>query len=189
MNLHRNLSVPLNKPFREFPVHNQDWRMASNSYLDQRTLDKLKPTDYLEREYIDSSGRKVYLYIGYHNGGKESGRIRSPKSCLPLGGWVLVKEEEMSLYIGNKKLNLVRAVYQRGAVKVLFLYWFQIKGKCLPNIYRLKLEEIYSSIMYGRKDTAFIRISVPFEGNEEDAFAVGVEFVKDFYPTINSFLP
>lgn len=189
VNLHSNLSVPLNKPFRDFPVRNQDWRAASNFYLDQRTLSKLRPTDYIEREYIDSYGRRVFLYIGYHNGGKDSGRIRSPKSCLPLEGWVRTDEKQMNLPIGNKKVNLVKAVYQWGQRKELYLYWFEVEGKTLPDIYSLKIEEIMNSILHRRKDAAFIRISVPFDLDEQEAFSTGMKFVKEFYPAIEEFLP
>ena len=95
----------------------------------------------------------------------------------------------MNLFIGNKKLDLVKAVYQWGTRKELFLYWFQVGGKSLSDIYSLKIEEIINSILYRRKDSAFIRIAVPFDVNEEEAFSTGIKFVKEFYPAIEEFLP
>ena len=84
---HRDIEVPINRPFSEFPRMFQSWHMTNQIEFDADILSKLKPTDYLYRQYIDSSGKAVDLYIGYHGGGKDVGEIHSPKNCLPGSGW------------------------------------------------------------------------------------------------------
>jgi EpsI family protein len=73
--------------------------------------------------------------------------------------------------------------------KELFLFWFQVKGKVMSDEYSLKIYQILNSILYGRKDSAFIRISVPVGDDENKAFLSGMKFLKDFYPVIQEFLP
>ena len=39
----------------------------------------------------------------------------------------------------NGNLNLVRAVYQKGGSKELFLYWFQMRDKTITDEYSLEV--------------------------------------------------
>ena len=163
--------------------------MISQSAFSTAVLDVLKPTDYLSHQYQGSDGAKVSIYIGYHGGGKESGGIHSPKHCLPGSGWYEISSKRDYLEVNGERINMVRAVYQNGESKELFLYWFQVKGRTMSEEYSLKLAEITNSFMYRRRDSAFIRVSVPIEADEQGAAAVAERIVKDFFPVIRDFLP
>ena len=84
---------------------------------------------------------------------------------------------------------MVQAVYQNVDARELFLYWFQVRGESITNEYVLKLTEVKNSILYSRRDSAFIRLSISFEDNLDGAVAVGERFVRDFYPEILAMLP
>jgi EpsI family protein len=144
-------------------------------------LEVLKPTDYLARSYVDEDGNRIGLYLGYHGGGPDSGPIHSPKHCLPGSGWQEVSTVAGALAVAGQNIQLVRAVYQNGYSKELFLYWFQVKGKTLSNEYTLKLAEVTNSIFQNRRDSAFIDL--------DKALAVGEQFIRDFYPHIVAVLP
>jgi EpsI family protein len=189
INLHADITVPINKPFVMFPTLNRTWLMTSQAEFSENVLNVLKPTDYLSRQYQGDNGARVGLYIGYHGGGKGSGGIHSPKNCLPGSGWYEVSSKRLHLEVNGDRINLVRAVYQKGDYNELFLYWFQVKGKTLSDEYSLKLAEITNSVLYRRRDSAFIRVSVPFESDEQRANAVAERFVRDFVPVIREFLP
>jgi len=189
INLHADITVPMNRPFEEFPVNCQEWRMTSQHSFSDGVLEALKPTDYLSRQYAGAQGNRINLYIGYHGGGKEGGEIHSPKHCLPGSGWYEASSARMEFDTAGRKVNLVKAVYQKGEAKELFLYWFQVQDKTLSDEYSLKLAGITGSMLQRRRDATFIRVSVPFEGNEEEAMAAGSRFVRDFFPVIREFLP
>lgn len=189
INLHADITVSTIKPFGEFPTINQSWRMKSQSEFSQNVINVLKPTDYLSRQYVNTDGARVNLYIGYHGGGKGSGGIHSPKHCLPGSGWYEVYTRRGRMVIGGEQLNLVRAVYQNGENKEMFLYWFQVKGKTLSDEYSLKLAEICNSFLNRRRDSTFVRISIPFETDEKAAIELGERFAREFYPVIKTFLP
>lgn len=186
---HSDTTVPMNKPFSEFPLRVADWQMTSQHEFSDDVLNALKPADYLSREYVGPDGQRVSLYLGYHSGGKDSGPIHSPKHCLPGSGWYEVSSQKSSADTGGQKINLARAVYQKGESKALFLYWFQVRDKSLNDEYRLKLAEIMNSVTSRRRDSTFIRVSVPFETNQEKAEALGRQFIRDFQPEIKKFLP
>lgn len=187
--LHSNTAVPLKKAFHEFPVKRKGWTMVSHSLFSEEVLRVLRPTDYLSRGYAGPDGSRVSLYIGYHDSGRGSGGIHSPKHCLPGGGWYRVEERELTLEVEGKNLRMVSAVYQKGEGRERFLYWYQVKGRSITDEYALKGWEILNSLLYRRRDAAFIRVSLPFDSDRERALSAALEFVRDFYPVINEFLP
>ena len=189
VNFHADITVPMNRSFTEFPTAVGQWRMVSQDEFSENILEVLRPTDYLSRTYVGGDGRKVELYIGYHGGGKSGGEIHSPKHCLPGSGWYEASSSRSEMDVGSGKINLVRAVYQKGEEKDIFLYWFQVRDRSLSDEYSLKLAEISGSMLYRRRDASFIRISVPVGNGLEQATATGERFVRDFYPVIREFLP
>ncbi|MFZ3209103.1 MAG: exosortase A [Geobacteraceae bacterium] len=189
LNLHKDITVPMNRPLDQFPRTVSGWRMTGESTISDNVQKVLKATDVLSRQYVFSEGKQVNLYIGYHGGGKESGGIHSPKHCLPGSGWYEVSSRRNHFEVNGERINLVRAVYQKGESKEMFIYWFHVKGRTLSEEYSLKLAEITNSILYRRRDSAFVRISVPFEADEQGAAAIGERFIKDFFPAIREFLP
>jgi len=186
---HKDVQVPVARPLEEIPLKLGGWNKVDESRFSEAVLAQLRPTDYLYRVYSDAGQHQISLYIGYHGGGPDSGPIHSPKHCLPGSGWHLLSEKNRTLAIGKDSLPLVEAVYQNGDWKELFLYWFQVKGTALTNEYALKLAEIKNSILYKRRDSTFVRISVPFQGDMNVPLAVGERFVRDFSPHINAVLP
>jgi len=189
ISLHRDTDVPTNRPFAEFPRQVQSWQMLNQTEFSAAVLGVLRPTDYLYRQYKDAAGKTVSLYIGYHSGGKNSGPIHSPKHCLPGSGWYETSTQRGTLAIPGGTINLVRAVYQKGDSKELFLYWYQVMDRSLSNDYSLKLAEIVNSAFYRRRDATFIRVSVPFESDLAQAVARGEQFIRDFEPLFREYLP
>lgn len=189
LNLHRDVGVPMKKPFDQFPASVSRWQMQGETSLSAEVQAVLKASDVLMRQYVSSAGDRVTFYIGYHDGGKAAGEIHSPKHCLPGTGWFEVSSRRTRMELPGASLNLVRAVYQKGDSKELFLYWYQVRGESISEEYSLKVAEITNSVLYGRRDAAFVRISIPFGGSEDKALATGERFVADFYPVIREFLP
>jgi EpsI family protein len=187
--LHGDLAVPVNRPLAEIPQQQGVWRMVNQTRFDDQVLEVLKPTDYLARSYVDRDGNRLGFYLGYHGGGPDSGPIHSPKHCLPGSGWQEISTETGALSVGGQNINHVRAVYQNGYNRELFLYWFQVKGKTLGNEYALKVAEMVNSVFHNRRDSAFIRISLPFTEDQDKAVALAEQFVRDFYPHIVEVLP
>lgn len=187
--LHRDIVVPTNRPLSSFPVQIGKWVMSGETFMSDSIIDNLKPTDYLMRTYKNERGEMVSLYVGYHGGGKESGEIHSPKHCLPGSGWLESSSQKMVITVDGGLIRHVQAVYQKGMSRDMFFYWFQVMGKTLDNEYALKLHEIINSALYRRRDAAFIRISVPFETDEESAWRRGEAFIKEIHPVLSDFLP
>jgi EpsI family protein len=181
--------VPVNKSLELFPQRIGYWKMLGQARFDERTLEVLKPSDYLSRSYQDQEGNRLSLYIGFHDGGPQSGPIHSPKQCLPGSGWNRLHDEVRSVNVAGQEVPYVSAIYQKDVQKQLFLYWFQVRDDILTNEYALKLAMVKNSILANRRDSSFIRLSVMATDDVEQAIRIGEQFIQDFYPALNSSLP
>ena len=189
MTFHHDIQTPVARPLTDIPLQVARWVKVDEAYFSEAVLQVLRPTAYLYRVYADAEGHKVSLYIGYHGGGANSGPIHSPKHCLPGSGWNSVTEKKITIMVGDKPIALVEAEYQNSGQRELFLYWFQVKGENLTNEYALKFAQITNSIFSGRRDSAFVRISISHKDSASNAGTIGEQFVRDFYPYIEAVLP
>ena len=190
LHFHTGSAVPVARPLSDFPTVVREWRMTSQNRFSDEVISILKPTDYLSRMYERGADRpRISVYIGFHDGGRDSGEIHSPRQCLPGNGWQQLSAERIDLDEPLGRIRLVKSLYQKGNSRELFLYWFQLQDRTLSDEYSLKLAEITGSVIRGRKDASFIRVSVPCDGDEHEAAAEGVRFIRDFYPAIRQFLP
>lgn len=189
MLLHKDRPISAVRPLDEIPDSFAGWRMAGQSSFSQEILAVLRPTDYLSRRYVDGGGGKVDLYVGYHGGGEGSGDIHSPRHCMPGSGWFEFSSERQRLDVAGRPLNLVCTVYGLGDMRQLLLYWYDVQGRTVNDDYSLKLWETLGSLASGRRDASFIRIAVPFEGDKGKAYDLGLRFVRDVVPILDTFLP
>lgn len=189
MSFHRDLVVPLARPFSEFPPAHAGWRMAGQSSLSQNVIKVLMPTDYLSRRYVAEDGAAVDMYLSFFDGGPDSGGIHSPKHCMPGSGWYEMSSQRTVMELGGETVKLVRAVYAMGERRELIYYWFDMRGKTMSDEYSIKLSEITGSMFHSRRDQSFIRISAQAGSNVEVAQKRVEDFLRDFYPVIREFLP
>ena len=189
LNFHSEMVVPVARPLADFPDSFRGWHVTSQSRFGEEVLNVLRPTEYLARQYSGMVGDTIGLYIGYHDGGKETGEIHSPKHCLPGSGWQEISSDRMDLATTKGHVNLVKAVYQKGENRELFFYWFQVQNTTLSNEYTLKVAEIMNSLLHGRRDAAFVRISVPIVTDEKGAESTGINFIREIYPLIGDYIP
>ena len=189
INTHATHAVPVAKPLNGIPAQLGAWKMTRQTEFSLKVLANLRPTDYLYREYTDPQGRNLSLYIGYHDGGPDSGPIHSPKHCLPGSGWHAESERTSQLVIDGQPLNVVQSLYTKGGSQEFFVYWYQVKGEVLTNDYALKISEIRNAVLHQRKDSAFIRISVPDAANIADPAALASDFIVQVFPHIKAALP
>lgn len=189
MNFREDIEVPLTRPFGEFPVAHNGWRMVEQSKLSPNIIGVLMPTDYLARRYAGRDGALVDIYLSFFNGGHDSGRIHSPKNCVVGAGWTELFSKRVTMDFGGQIANLVQAVYAKGERREVIYYWFAMRGTSMSDEYSLKIAEIVGSMLYRRRDQSFIRISVETMGDTTSAQKYIEEFLQDFYPVILKFLP
>ncbi|PLX88956.1 MAG: EpsI family protein [Desulfuromonas sp.] len=180
---------PLDQPLNSLPKAFSGWTANRDTRFDAAIVATLRPTDYLARSYRDAQGQRVSLYVGYHDGGPDSGPVHSPKHCLPGSGWNELQRDLVTVKTADGPMPLVQALYQNGPQREIFLYWYLSRGEVITDEYALKLREVVGAFLHGRRDTAFIRVAVPVFDDPGQAGQIARGFVGDIAPLLGLLLP
>ena len=87
-------------------------------------------------------------------------------------------------------LTAREALYGKGSMQTLFLYWYQMGQRITTNEYALKLFMIERAIRYHRTDATFVRLSIGIgDGGVDAAEAVLFQFAALCVPELDNFQP
>ena len=184
----REMLTPKAQALQSFPSQIGEWRTVSNTLFSAPVLKVLRPTDYLMRAYASRDGDRLGFYVGYHDGGADSGPIHSPSNCLPGAGWLLLENTEMEIPVGNDTLRLVRADFAKESELMTCYYWYQIQGETLTGDFAMKFSEFKRMLFDRRKDASFVRIDMTKMDHEKSDTLVK-NFLQEAFPILKQFLP
>lgn len=144
---------------------------------------------YIYREYVNSSGKSVWLFVGYFTSQKFGTGIHSPRNCLPGSGWEIVSRAYAELP-GDRSTTVNRMDIIRGGERQRMYYWFVTRAGHLNNEFSLKGDLVISALQGRPTDAAFIRINVPCpEASPEECERTVGEFVGIFKKEVYTALP
>ncbi len=143
------------------------------------------------RRYVDQRGRSLWLFVAYFSSQKYGSQIHSPKNCLPGGGWKIKSTEPYHLTLHDGSSRMVnRLLIAENNKQQLMIYWFRTRGGNIRDEFELKWDLMKNALMLRPTDAAFIRITLPIEGNNiEDAMKRSIEFLNQTISAIESALP
>ncbi len=193
--------IPAKKPFADFPMTLADRWEGQELPLEEKVLDKLKVSDYLMRIYTPTPAaagahqtpplEPVSLYIGYYESQRTGATYHSPKNCLPGAGWNFADTSMASVPMTKSGPSILinKVLIQKGVDQQLVLYWYHDRGRVIASEYWAKGYMIWDSMTKNRTDGSLVRIIVPVSGTPEEAFEVGVAFLKDMWPVLLTHMP
>lgn len=183
--------VPLRQDFTTFPHTIETWTGRERT-LDARVLEVLRVDDYLLRQYEDAHTFPIELYIGYYKSQRQGATYHSPKNCLPGSGWTFLDTGTVPLATQvspAKDIDINKFIIQKGSDKQLVLYWYQDRGRVITSEYWAKVYLVWDAMFRNRTDGAFVRITVPFLGDEAAALTQGRLFAEKIFPILREYLP
>jgi EpsI family protein len=186
-----DISLP-RKSLTEFPTVLGDWTAISDARIDDRSMRILQVDDYFMRNYRNSKGEIIGLYIGYFKSQREGKGIHSPRQCLPGAGWVPVNTEVYRMAVSGHNPETVpvnKFVMGKGLDRQLYLFWYHGRGRVYANEYWNKIYLIWDGLTKKRTDGALIRVNNPVIGNTDDALKTQSEFIKLFFPLLKEYIP
>jgi len=193
--------IPAKKPFAGFPMTLAGRWEGKELSLEKKVLDLLKVTDYLMRIYTPTplttgtNGTSplipVSLYIGYYQSQRTGATYHSPKNCLPGAGWNFADTRMASVPVANNGQSIVinKVLIQKGVEQQLVLYWYHDRGRVIASEYWAKGYMIWDSMTKNRTDGSLVRIIIPVSGTPEEAYEIGVTFLKDMWPVLLTHMP
>ena len=186
---------PERDEFRNFPLYHQDW-FGREQALEDNVLATLKLTDYFQANYNNAkTPAMVNLYIAYYDEQTKGAAIHSPRSCIPGGGWEFegLKQVEVAgvNHVSGAPLVVNRVTIGLGDNKQLLYYWFEGRNRNITNEYLAKWYNFWDALTISRTDGALVRVIIPYqqEQGEEWAEQQLTDFVQDFYPLLDSYIP
>ena len=189
--LSKREATPPAKPLSDFPTQIAGFKAFADFPLEQRFIDALGVTDYLNRGYFSPSEGQLGLYIGYFRSQRTGASIHSPKNCLPGSGW---QPEEAKVYElpleDGRKVPINLYIVRKDSDEQLVLYWYQAHGRVVASEYWGKYYLVYDALRLNRTDAALVRITAPINhGDEEQARSRAIAFAKQITHDVDQIIP
>jgi EpsI family protein len=175
--------TPLAGYFRDLPGYTP----LRDIELIEEATSLLQLDDYLFTYYAGPSG-PVNLYIGYYYTAGKASAAHSPLICYPSQGWKIAEQPAgYSRVVGGFTLEYEEITTAYGGQQELVLYWYQTYARTQPKAYRTKIDIAFNKLLRRGEQHAFVRISVPYDDNREEAQAAAMEFIRVFFPRLVEF--
>src|SRR5271167_1555728 len=159
--------TPPAKPLSDFPKQIAGFKAFADWPLEQRFIDSLGVTDYLNRGYFSPSEGQLGLYIGYFRTQRTGASIHSPKNCLPGAGWQPTVSETYQLALADgRKVPVNLYVIRKDLDQQIVLYWYQSHGRVVASEYWGKFYMVADAIRLNRTDAALVRITAPVRNGD-----------------------
>jgi EpsI family protein len=186
-----DISLP-RKSLAEFPKELGDWITISEQKIDDQSMKVLQVDDYFMRNYRNSKGEVIGLYIGYFKSQREGKGIHSPRQCLPGAGWNPVNIAVYQMAVPGHNPETVPAnkfIMGKGFDRQLYLFWYHGRGRIYASEYWNKIYLIWDGLTKKRTDGALVRVNNPITGNTEDALKTQSDFIQLFLPLLKEYIP
>lgn len=172
---------------KNFPGTVGTWKQEGVDHLfDAQTMNVLRATDYLLRDYRLGDGERANLYIGYYATQRDGASYHSPLNCLPGAGWSMVDPAMIPIKLPNGKSFVVnKYVVENGNSRELMIYWYQGRGRMIASEYWGKVYTVVDSVRLRRSDAAMVRVTVPITASD----AAALESARGFAAVISEVLP
>jgi EpsI family protein len=186
-----DISLP-RKSLADFPKELGDWTTISEQKIDRGSMAILQVDDYFVRNYRNSKGEVIGLYIGYFKSQREGKGIHSPRQCLPGAGWVPVSIEIYNLKIPGHNpthAEVNKYIMGKGLDRRLYLFWYHGRNRVYASEYWNKIYLIWDGLTKRRTDGALIRVNNLATRNPNEALQTQIEFINLFFPLLKEYIP
>jgi EpsI family protein len=185
-------SVPPRNDFDTFPQQVDDWSGQNLPDLDIGVRKELAADNYLLRNYHNTTGSNMGLFIAYYGSQRSGDALHSPKNCLPGAGWEPISSGTVRIAdpsAPGKSFAVNHYVIERGGEQQDVLYWYQAHGRRFASEYLGKIYLVWDGITKGRTDGALIRITASRTSGSSESLPAMVAFAKDLSPILPQYLP
>lgn len=183
-------SIP-RKELLDFPKEVGSWRQTGpDQRFDEATINVLRASDYLLREYRSPDGRVANFYVGYYASQRTGATYHSPLNCLPGSGWTMSGAGSLTITPpGREAFVANRYLVQNGEHKQLLVYWYQGRGRSVASEYWGKIYTVIDSVRLRRSDAAMVRVMLPIGNSEASAAEAAADLAAQASLALPEFIP
>lgn len=142
--------------------------------------------DELVRAYRNASGQEVRLYIGYHRSQREGKELSGEAGHL-----LNAASTPIQLQWGSQTVELGEVVRDGRTGKRGVLYWYDLNGRVVGNIYQAKKYMVWDALTRQRTNAAVVMIQWESEDrtDAEASRLKAVAFAQSILPLLPNFIP
>jgi len=142
--------------------------------------------DELVRVYRNSSGNRVQLYIGYYDR-QESGKELTGDAS----GALAAAASPLTLLTEPGTPTLNEVVREQAGTRRGLLFWYDINGRIVSDVYRLKSYTIWNALTRRRTNGAVVMIAWdgPAGARSETSRERAIEFAQALMPVLRRHFP
>lgn len=187
----REAITPARDRLVAFPLEMDGWS-AVRGLLDDGIEQVLAADDYIVAEYRRPDAAPVSLFAAWYARQTEGSGIHSPEICIPAGGWEVSAWRTRTVVLeSGLRIDVNRAVIQRGISRQLVYFWFEQRGRRLTGDYAVKFHAVADALRRGRSDGGIVRLITPIGPLEDERAAdarIG-RFMESMVPRLERFFP
>lgn len=185
--LYKEKPVALKVPLEWFSPRIHGWWVEKNLDSIDVPFAVVGADEEIHRIYVNPSGRKLHLYIGYFESqhqGKEL--IHYTLDSL----YSNTKEIKIDLN-DSKYVTINNAIVRSGKHRYMTLYWHELNGRTVANRYHAKVITAIDGIIKGKTNGALVVVYSVLDPQDdrEKLLNVHIEFIKAINRSIKEYLP
>jgi len=167
-----------------FPMQIGEWS-ATDIPLSEKDYQILETRNLFVRDYKNSKGESVYLYIVYS---EDNRKVSHPPEVCILGGGASVTDKKQVQITKAIKANTL--IVEKGDTQDMFVYWYKA-GNFYTDKYLSQQLRIVLKRTFGKRTSgALIRASTNIkEGNQGQALNLLKSFCLLIEPLLNKYIP
>jgi EpsI family protein len=171
------------------PLRLATWDGRDARPFDDDVITALGVDEYINRQYVGSSGIPIALYVGYYASQRQGDTMHSPQNCLPGAGWQPIESGRLPVRLAAQDVELNRYVVQKGTDRQVVLYWYQGRHRVTANEYANKLWLMLDAARVHRTDGGLVRVIAPVITNASRADTDAAAFATTILPLLTEHLP
>ena len=179
------------KELKEFPERVGGWQQTgSDQKLDKATMEVLRASDYLLRDYRNADGGTANFYVGYYATQRDGATYHSPLNCLPGSGWIMSEPGKVAITSSDgRTFSANKYVIQNAGQKDMLVYWYQGRGRSVASEYWGKIYTVIDSVRLRRSDGAMVRVIVPINNSEAAALKSATDLAAQTTAVLPEYVP
>ena len=185
--------IPEGPPWSDFPRQIGNWALDRDIPPDEASLAQLQPDDYLSRDYLTAgNSARANLFVAYFKTQRTGHAPHSPKNCLPGAGWEPVSSSVIPIPVPQSGvvIDANQYIVRQSGVEMAVFYWYQTARRTISNEYMAEIYAVPELLVHGRTDVALVRVITPIpDGSLENAKNRALDFIREVFPAVRSYIP
>lgn len=168
----------------DFPKAIGEW-VSTDIPLPELDYEILETRNLIMREYKNTKGDSVYLYIVYSEDNRKVSH--PPEVCLMGSGATVVDKSPVQI---TNSIKAIKLLMEKGDNRQLTVYWYKAGNLYTDKYLKQQLKVVLDRMLGRRTSCALIRLSTDIkDNNQEVALGLIKSFAKEIEPLLQRYVP